>query len=80
MGVAVVNMYEDCVICAAENEPAHSPADAVRIIMIMIRGGTEGLPDDAEGAFDLMVHDLCFFHRRELDENVRKCRAEKAKG
>lgn len=75
--MAVVNLHEDCVVCVAENDPTLTPANAVRILLVDLMGGTERGHNDAEGAFGLMVRQLCFKHRRELSENVRACRAAK---
>lgn len=59
---SVVALHEDCVVCLAR-EGKFDGQGAVKILLMMLGRGVDG---------EQIVRDLCFAHRREIDELVKQ--------
>jgi hypothetical protein len=58
-----VAMHGECVVCLTVAEPLPSQADAVKVLLMMLARDIPG---------EQILRDLCFVHRRENDEHVKK--------
>ncbi len=67
MSVELLALHRDCVVCLTFTMPSHSPADAVKVVLMMLARGLPG---------EQILRDLCFAHRRENDEHVKAWRIE----
>ena len=59
---AIAAMHEDCVMCLPVERDLSSPEEAMVLLMMLARG----IPGEQ------IIRDLCFVHRRELDECVKR--------
>ena len=63
--MTVVALHEDCVMCLTNERRDLSPPEAVMVVLMMLGRDVPG---------EQIIRDLCFSHRRELDECVRRWR------
>lgn len=61
----VVALHENCVVCLTAEEYAFSSTEAVMTVLMLLGRDISG---------EQIIRDLCFSHRRELDECVKRWR------